>query len=53
MDVNCEDGCAGCFDFPMGLCEEWCFGDVCRDNGCAACHGMPEDMSMMEMIEHV
>jgi len=52
MDMNCEDGCRGCFEFPMGRCEEWCYEDLCRVNGCAACHGLPEDMSMDDMINH-
>ena len=40
MDENCEDGCKGCFEFPMERCEKWCYGDVC--NECLACHGMGE-----------
>jgi len=53
MDRNCEEGCGGCFDFPMGHCEPWCHEDLCVVNGCAACHGMPEDMTLDELIAHV
>jgi len=50
MDMNCEDGCEGCFDFPMGHCERWCYENLCNDNGCATCHGSPEGVSMGDMI---
>jgi hypothetical protein len=51
--MNFEDECAGCFDFPMGHCGNICYGFLCVDNGCAACHGMTEHMSLAIVIAHV